>query len=73
LTPELYHFQSYIEYEGNLAMQEDYNSTRNGHTGYETVADPEGQELNQFSRTYLYHPIEAHFLLHYLMQMLAEA
>jgi len=48
LTPELYHFQSYIEYEGNLAMQEDYNSTRNGYTGFETVADPEAQELNQF-------------------------
>ncbi|MDF1584239.1 MAG: alginate export family protein [Methyloprofundus sp.] len=48
LTPELYHFQSYIEYEGNLAMQEDYNSTRNGYTGFEVVADPEAQELNQF-------------------------
>ncbi len=48
LTPELYHFQSYIEYEGNLAMQEDYNSTRNGYTDFETVADPEAQELNQF-------------------------
>jgi hypothetical protein len=48
LTPELYHIQSYIEYEGNLAMQEDYNSTRNGYTGFETVADPEAQELNQF-------------------------
>ncbi|MBW6453230.1 MAG: alginate export family protein [Methyloprofundus sp.] len=48
LTPELYYFQSYIEYEGNLAMQEDYNSTRNGYAGFEAVADSEAQELNQF-------------------------
>lgn len=48
LTPEFYHFQSYVEYEGNLAMQEDFNSTRNGTIDYETVADPEAQELNEF-------------------------
>jgi len=48
LTPELFSTQVYAEYEGNLAMQEDYNSLRNDLTGYEVVADPQEQELNQF-------------------------
>jgi len=47
LTPEIYKFQSYVEYEANLAMQENFNSLRNQNTAYETVADPEAQELNQ--------------------------
>ncbi len=52
LTPEVYHLQSYIEYEGNLAMQEDYNSLYNGLSGYEVVRDPQAQELNQFFLSY---------------------
>jgi len=52
LTPEIYSLQSYIEYEGNLAMQEDYNSLGNGLSGYETVRDPQAQELNQFFLSY---------------------
>jgi len=52
LTPELWSLQAYAEYEGNLAMQEDYNSLRNGFTHYETVADPEVHELNQFWLTF---------------------
>ncbi|MFI3136897.1 MAG: alginate export family protein [Methylococcaceae bacterium] len=47
LSPVFYGLQGYAEYEGNLAMQEDYNSTRNGNTGYSTVADPDHSELNQ--------------------------
>lgn len=47
LTPEFHDFQGYVEYEGNLAMQEDYNSTRNLNTAFSTVADPEMSELNQ--------------------------
>ncbi|WP_428354665.1 alginate export family protein [Methyloprofundus sp.] len=52
LTPAFYGVQVYAEYEGNLAMQEDYNSLRNGKTNYEVVADPQKQELNQFWLSY---------------------
>ena len=52
LTPEFHNVQIYAEYEGNLAMQEDYNSLRNGFTQYEIVADPQEQELNQFWLSY---------------------
>jgi len=52
LTPEFHNLQIYAEYEGNLAMQEDYNSLRNGLNNYETVADPQEQELNQFWLSY---------------------
>ena len=52
LSPTIYGFQGYAEYEGNLAMQEDYNSLRNGNAGYSVVADPEKSELNQLWITY---------------------
>ena len=52
LTPEFFNLQAYVEYEGNLAMQEDYNSLRNGLNNYEIVADPQEQELNQFWLSY---------------------
>ncbi|MDP2098022.1 MAG: alginate export family protein [Methylobacter sp.] len=52
LSPTFYGFQGYAEYEGNLAMQEDFNSTRNGNTAYSTVADPEKSELNQLWISY---------------------
>jgi|CXWL01.1.fsa_nt_gi hypothetical protein len=47
LSPTLYGFQGYAEYEGNLAMQDDYNSQRNNNGAYSIVADPEKSELNQ--------------------------
>lgn len=47
LSPTFYDFQAFAEYEGNYAMQEDYNSLRNGRTAYSTVADPDLSELNQ--------------------------
>lgn len=52
LSPKVFDFQGYAEYEGNLAMQEDYNSTRNGNTGYSTIADPDHSELNQLWISY---------------------
>jgi len=52
LSPVFHGLQGYAEYEGNLAMQEDYNSTRNGKTAYSTVADPEKSELNQLWISY---------------------
>lgn len=52
LTPEFYSIQVYAEYEGNLAMQEEYNSLRNGLTNYEVITDPQEQELNQFWLSY---------------------
>lgn len=52
LTPEFYGFQGFAEYEGLAAMQEDYNSTRNGLTQYSTVVDPDKSELNQLWISY---------------------
>lgn len=52
LSPVFYGFQGYAEYEGNLAMQEDYNSTTNGLKQYSTVADPQQSELNQLWLSY---------------------
>jgi hypothetical protein len=52
LSPVFHGLQGYAEYEGNLAMQEDFNSLRNGKTGYSTVADPEKSELNQLWISY---------------------
>ncbi|PPD21995.1 MAG: hypothetical protein CTY22_11935 [Methylomonas sp.] len=47
LSPTFYGIQAYAEYEGNHAMQEDYNSTRNNLRQYSVVADPDKDELNQ--------------------------
>lgn len=52
LSPKFHGLQGYAEYEGNLALQEDFNSTRNGNTGYSTIADPERSELNQLWISY---------------------
>ena len=52
LTPEFHALQAFFEYEGNLAMQEDYNSLQNGRTQYSVIADPQKQELNQGWITY---------------------
>nr|ADB12478.1 hypothetical protein [Methylomonas sp. 16a] len=52
LSPTFYDFQAYVEYEGNYAMQEDYNSTVNGRRQYSTILDPDRSELNQFWLSY---------------------
>jgi len=52
LSPVYYDFQAYAEYEGNYALEEDYNSTVNGRTRYTTVLDPDRSELNQFWLSY---------------------
>ncbi len=52
LSPTVFGFQGYAEYEGNLAMQDDFNSTRNKNSTYSTVADPEKSELNQLWISY---------------------
>lgn len=52
LSPVFHGLQGYAEYEGNLAMQEDFNSLRNNRTAYSTVADPEKSELNQLWISY---------------------
>ncbi|MEQ1528030.1 MAG: alginate export family protein [Methylococcales bacterium] len=52
LSPVFYGFQGYAEYEGNLAMQEDFNSTLNGDKQFSTIADPEHSELNQLWLSY---------------------
>ncbi|MDP2903804.1 MAG: alginate export family protein [Methylovulum sp.] len=53
LTPEFHGLQAYAEYEGNLAMQDEYNNTLvGGNSQYSRVADPDRSELNQFWLTY---------------------
>jgi hypothetical protein len=52
LSPVFHGIQGYAEYEGNLAMLDDYNSTRNNNPAYSTVADPEKSELNQLWLSY---------------------
>ncbi len=52
LSPVFHGIQGYAEYEGNLAMVDDYNSTRNSNTRYSTIADPEKSELNQLWLSY---------------------
>ena len=49
LSPVWQGLQAYAEYEGNLAMQDDYNNTLpDGNPLYSKVADPDRSELNQF-------------------------
>jgi hypothetical protein len=52
LSPVFHGVQGYAEYEGNLAMQEDYNSLRNNNIGNSIIADPEKSELNQLWISY---------------------
>ncbi len=53
LTPVFEGLQGYAEYEGNQdIVANDYNSTRNGKTQYETIADPQQHELNQLWISY---------------------
>ncbi len=55
LTPEYQGLQGYVEYEGNLAMQDDYFSPKShwqGDPGREVIADPQTSELNQLWVSY---------------------
>ena len=52
LSPTFYDFQGFSEYEGNYAMQEDYNSSVNNQKGYSTIVDPNRSELNQLWLSY---------------------
>lgn len=55
LTPELYGLQGFVEYEGNLAMQDDYFSPKSnwkGDTSRDVIADPQTSELNQLWISY---------------------
>ncbi len=52
LSPVFHGIQGYAEYEGNLAMVDDYNSSRNSNSTYSTIADPEKSELNQLWLSY---------------------
>jgi hypothetical protein len=52
LSPVFHGLQGYAEYEGVYAMQSDYNSTRNGKTGYTIIADPYVNELDQLWISY---------------------
>ncbi|WP_029151671.1 alginate export family protein [Methylovulum miyakonense] len=56
LSPVFYGFQGYAEYEGNLAMQDDYNDLPPPFVGnnpaFSRVVDPDKSELNQFWLAY---------------------
>lgn len=52
LSPTVYDFQAFGEYEGNYAMQEDFNSSVNGRSQYSKIVDPDRSELNQFWLSY---------------------
>jgi hypothetical protein len=53
LTPKFFDLQAFAEYEGNQDIfTNNYNSTRNGKTQYDVIADPQQHELNQFWFTY---------------------
>jgi hypothetical protein len=52
LSPVFHGLQGYAEYQGLYAMQSDYNSTRNGKTGYTVIADPYENELDQLWISY---------------------
>ena len=52
LSPTFYGFQGYAEFEGNWAMQHDFNSLRNDKQGFSVIADPEKAELNQLWISY---------------------
>jgi len=52
LSPVFHGIQGFAEYEGNLAMDEDYNSIINGYSQYSKIADPQQSELNQLWLSY---------------------
>lgn len=52
LSPVFHGIQGFAEYEGNLAMLEDFNSSRNNNAAYSKILDPEKSELNQLWLSY---------------------
>jgi hypothetical protein len=53
LSPQFFGFQGYAEFQGNLALQRDYNNTlSDGKTNFSKIADPERSELNQLWISY---------------------
>jgi len=52
LSPVFHGLQGYAEYQGVYAMDSNYNSTRNGKTGYSQIADPYESELDQLWISY---------------------
>lgn len=47
-TGTLSGFSAFVEFDDVTALgEDDYNDTRNGHTSFPIVADPEGTEVNQ--------------------------
>jgi len=55
LTPIFSGFQGFVEYEGNLAMQQDYLSPKGnwkGDTTRDVIPDPQSSELNRFWVSY---------------------
>ncbi len=55
LTPKFHGLQGFVEYEGNLAMQQDYRVPKgnwSGNPNRDVVADPQQNELNQLWLSY---------------------
>lgn len=52
LSPKFYGFQGFAEYEGNHALQADYNDGRGNKPSFSTIADPAQNELNQLWISY---------------------
>jgi len=55
LTPKFHGLQAFVEYEGNLAMQQDYRVPKgnwHGDPNRDVVADPQASELNQLWLSY---------------------
>ncbi len=52
LSPVFHSIQGYAEYEGNLAILEDFNSGRNNNNAYSKILDPQQSELNQLWLSY---------------------
>ncbi len=52
LSPVFHGIQGFAEFEGNLAMLENFNSSRNNNTAYSKILDPEKSELNQLWLSY---------------------
>ncbi|MBC7752376.1 MAG: alginate export family protein, partial [Candidatus Saccharibacteria bacterium] len=49
-------FSGVVEGEATADLNDSFNSTRNGETGYAAVSDPKNLELNQLNLKYAYSP-----------------
>lgn len=47
---------AFVQGEGTIELNDDFNSTRNAETKYSTVPDPENLALNQLYLKYIYNP-----------------